>query len=108
MRMCRYFPALIARLAVVFTTALAAVGVPALLPSPAGAAEPDPLLNRAVFSRPLGSVAEQNAIFIQLARIIDRVPAGEEIQMSWFGFTFSDVTDSATTPDIPGRLIRAH
>ncbi|MFE9655887.1 hypothetical protein [Micromonospora sp. NPDC006431] len=61
-----------------------------------------------VFSRPTGTAAQQNAIFIQLARIIDRVPAGGEIQMSWFGFDVTDVIDSATTPDLPGRLLNAH
>ncbi|MFG1779618.1 phospholipase D-like domain-containing protein [Micromonospora sp. NPDC049048] len=104
----RFISPLATRSALVFVTVLAASGVPALLPAPASAAEPDPVMNKPVFSRPLGSAAEQNAIFTQLARIIDRVPTGEEIQMSWFHFSFSDVTDSATTPDIPGRLIRAH
>jgi len=97
-----------ARSALVFTLALGTVGVPTLLAGPAHAAEPDPTMNDAVFNRPTGAAAEQNTIFIQLARIIDRVPAGGEIQMSWFGFGVTDVTDSATTPDLPGRLINAH
>jgi phosphatidylserine/phosphatidylglycerophosphate/cardiolipin synthase-like enzyme len=79
-----------------------------LAASPASAVEPDPTVNDAVFNRPTGSAAEQNTIFIQLARIIDRVPAGGEIQMSWFGFGVTDVTDSATTPDLPGRLLNAY
>ncbi|MEU8045608.1 hypothetical protein AB0B71_15880 [Micromonospora echinofusca] len=104
----RFLTRLATRSALVLATVLAASGVPALCPAPAIAAGPDPVLDKPVFSRPLGSVAEQNAIFIQLGGIIDRVPAGEEIQMSWFHFSFSDVTDSATTPDIPGRLISAY
>lgn len=104
----RFMTRLATRSALVLVTVLAASGVPALRPAPASAAGPDPVLDKPVFSRPLGSVAEQNAIFMQLGGIIDRVPAGEEIQMSWFHFSFSDVTDSATTPDIPGRLISAY
>jgi len=76
--------------------------------SATAAAEPDPVLNKAVFNRPTGSTAERNAVLIQLARIIDRVPAGGELQMSWYHFTVSDVTDTPTTPDLPGRLIAAH
>ncbi|MEV4760922.1 phospholipase D-like domain-containing protein [Micromonospora sp. NPDC049559] len=97
-----------ARSALVFMLAAAALGAPALGAGPASAAEPDPTMNHAVFSRPTGTVAQQNAIFMQLARIIDRVPAGGEIQMSWFGFDVTDVTDSETTPDLPGRLLNAY
>ncbi|MFY1690389.1 phospholipase D-like domain-containing protein [Plantactinospora sp. WMMB782] len=102
----RYSPRLAARSALVFI--LAAGTLPLLGAGPAAAAEPDPTMNDAVFNRPTGTAAQQNAIFVQLARIIDRVPAGGEIQMSWFGFGVTDVTDSATTPDLPGRLLNAH
>ncbi|MEQ4303870.1 phospholipase D-like domain-containing protein [Plantactinospora sp. B6F1] len=97
-----------ARSALVFILTAGTLGMPTLGAGSASAAEPDPTMNDAVFNRPTGSAAQQNAIFIQLARIIDRVPPGGEIQMSWFGFSVTDVTDSATTPDLPGRLLNAH
>ncbi|WP_422771210.1 phospholipase D-like domain-containing protein [Plantactinospora sp. WMMC1484] len=109
MRICRFSSRSVARSALVFMLAAGTLGVPAVGGGgPAGAAEPDPTMNDAVFNRPTGSATQQNAIFIQLARIIDRVPAGGEIQMSWFGFGVTDVTDSASTPDLPGRLLNAH
>ncbi|MGI5145196.1 phospholipase D-like domain-containing protein [Plantactinospora sp. CA-294935] len=108
MRMRRFSPRLAARSALVFILAAGTLGAPTLGAGPASAAEPDPTMNDAVFNRPTGAATQQNAIFIQLARIIDRVPAGGEIQMSWFGFGVTDVTDSETTPDLPGRLLNAH
>ena len=108
MRIGRFSPRLATRSALIFIVALGTLGTPTLTAGPASAAEPDPTLNDAVFNQPTGSAAEQNTIFIQLARIIDRVPAGGEIQMSWFGFGVTDVTDSATTPDLPARLLNAY
>jgi phosphatidylserine/phosphatidylglycerophosphate/cardiolipin synthase-like enzyme len=86
-------------------TALAGPGAAA---AGTAAAEPDPVINHAVFNDPLGTPAEQNAIFIQLARLIDRVPAGEEIQLSWFGFDPPDTADSADDPDLTDRLVAAY
>ncbi|WP_394851119.1 phosphatidylserine/phosphatidylglycerophosphate/cardiolipin synthase family protein [Pendulispora rubella] len=71
-------------------------------------AEPDPVMNKAVFNDPIGTKAAQNAIFIQFARLIDRVPAGEEIQMSFFGWDPPDTDDTADDPDLGARLLAAH
>lgn len=80
----------------------------AMIASPVMAAEPDPVLGKPVFNHPPGSEAEQYAIFQQLARIIDRVPAGEHIEMSWFEFKVPYTTDTETKPNIPQRLVKAH
>jgi len=82
--------------------------VPILTPSPQAAAVADPVIGHAVFNDPAGTTAQQNAIQIQLAGLIDRVPAGEEIQGSFFGFDPPDTADTATDPDIVDRLIAAH
>ncbi|MEU8227917.1 phospholipase D-like domain-containing protein [Kribbella sp. NPDC048915] len=82
---------------------LAAAAVPA-----EPAAVPDPVIGHAVFNDPAGSTTAQNAIQIQLAGLIDRVPAGEEIQGSFFGFDPPDTADTATDPDIVDRLVAAH
>ena len=76
-----------------------------LMPVPAASAqvEPDPLMNRPTFSDPGGSPAAQYASFIQFARLIDRVPPGEEIVLSWFGF---DVLKHDSDPT--ARLLAAH
>lgn len=88
---------------------LAAVGA-TVMPGAAHAVpgEPDPVINRAVFNDPFGTTAEQHALFIQLARLIDRVPAGETLQLSWFGFDYYDVDDTADRPDLVDRLVAAH
>ncbi|HZE40292.1 MAG TPA: phospholipase D-like domain-containing protein [Stackebrandtia sp.] len=79
-----------------------------LAPSQASAAEPDPVMNAPVFNDPLGTAAEQNAIFIQFARLIDRVPAGERISLSFFGFDTTSGQDSPDAPDLTAHLIAAH
>ena len=45
-----------------------------------------PVINSAVFNDPIGTVDQQSAIITQLERLIDSVPAGEEIQGSVFEF----------------------
>jgi hypothetical protein len=72
------------------------------------AAVSDPVIGHAVFNDPAGTVPAQNAIQIQLAGLIDRVPAGAEIQGSFFGFDPPDTADTATDPDIVDRLIAAY
>lgn len=71
-------------------------------------AEPNPVIGKAVFNNPAGSEIEQYVIFQQLARLIDRVPAGEYIEMSWWGFVADYTTDTASKPNLPQRLIKAH
>jgi hypothetical protein len=104
---------------------MAAVGAVVVAPTPAVAApaaraavegEPDPVLGVPVFNDPAGSVTAQYAIFQQLARIIDRVPAGQTIRMSWFGFstpatstaTDPSQADTAEKPNLVERLKSAH
>lgn len=71
-------------------------------------AEPNPTFDEPVFNNPAGDETEQYAIFQQLARIIDRVPAGEYIEMSWWGFGAAYKTDTASKPNLPQRLVNAH
>jgi phosphatidylserine/phosphatidylglycerophosphate/cardiolipin synthase-like enzyme len=94
---------------VLATAAAAVVGWSAVATPARAAVEPDPVMNAAVFNEPLGaSAAQRNAIFMQLARLIDRVPAGEEIQLSVFHFTTGDTVDAPDAPDIVDRLLNAH
>jgi hypothetical protein len=74
----------------------------------ASAQEPDPVVGGAVFNDPAGSETAQYAIYQQLARIIDRVPAGGYIELSWFEFGVKYTTDSVSKPNIPLRLVNAH
>ncbi|GAA4591557.1 hypothetical protein BJY16_000312 [Actinoplanes octamycinicus] len=83
----------------------------AVAPAPAPGAGSDPVIGSAVFNDPAGGVAARYAIHRQLARIIDRVPAGETIRMSWFGFTdpaVAGVADTAERPNLVERLRKAH
>ncbi|KUL35828.1 phospholipase D-like domain-containing protein [Actinoplanes awajinensis] len=86
-------------------------GVVAIAPSPASAAEPDPVINSAVFNNPAGSVTQQYAIYQQIARVIDRVPAGETLRLSWLDFSTPGAAgqaDTAETPNLVERLTAAH
>lgn len=77
--------------------------------TPAVAApESDPVFDIPVFNDPAGKEAAQYAIYQQIARIIDRVPAGQDIEMSWFEFGVDYTTDTAEKPNIPDRLVKAH
>lgn len=93
------------RLGLVGALAVTGLGVGS---TPASAVDPDPVIGRPVFNDPLGTEAQQNAIFIQLARVIDRVPADGELQMSWFGFSLPEGPDTATNPDLAAHVIRAY
>lgn len=86
-----------------FAASLLLVNLPVFVSS-----EPNPVIGKPVFNHPPGSEAEQYAIFQQLARIIDRVPAGEYIEMSWWGFVADYTSDTATKPNLPQRLVKAH
>jgi phosphatidylserine/phosphatidylglycerophosphate/cardiolipin synthase-like enzyme len=85
--------------------------LPALLgasPAVADAAGADPVVGHAVFNDPTGTAAQQNAIFIQLAGLIDRVPAGEEIRMTIFGFDTPDTPDAPDAPDLVDHFLAAY
>ncbi|MFC0064346.1 phosphatidylserine/phosphatidylglycerophosphate/cardiolipin synthase family protein [Umezawaea endophytica] len=71
------------------------------------AVEPDPLVGHGVFNDPAGAVAAQNAIYAQLGRLIDRVPAGGEVLGSVMDFDPPNTADTADAPDIVDRLIAA-
>ncbi|WP_436527121.1 phospholipase D-like domain-containing protein [Actinoplanes sp. HUAS TT8] len=93
--------------------ALIVAGVVAAVPSPspASAAEPDPVIGGAVFNNPAGAQTSQYAIYQQIARIIDRVPAGETIRMSWLDFSnpvAAGEADTAERPNLVERLKTAH
>ena len=57
----------------------------------ARAALPKPVINGPVFSYPMGTAAQQSAIFAQIIKLIDATPAGEEIRASVFDFTDLEV-----------------
>jgi phosphatidylserine/phosphatidylglycerophosphate/cardiolipin synthase-like enzyme len=70
---------------------------------------PDPVFGAPVFNDPMAqAVADEYAIFRQLAGIMDRVPAGQDIEMSWFEFPDRPPADTAEHPDITNRLLLAH
>ncbi|MCR6486857.1 phospholipase D-like domain-containing protein [Amycolatopsis sp. OK19-0408] len=89
-------------------TLLAALALPLAAPLPAAAATADPVLGHAVFNDPTGPEARQNAIAIQLAGLIDRVPAGEEIRLTVFGFDTPDTEDRPDAPDLVDHFVAAH
>ncbi|MGH8877313.1 MAG: phospholipase D-like domain-containing protein [Stackebrandtia sp.] len=98
------------RLSTVAGYALAAVVVAAAVavPATANAEESDPVIDHAVFNNPTGELAEQNAIFIQFGRLIDRVPENETIAMSFFGYDKMTAGDGPESPDLTAKLIAAH
>jgi phosphatidylserine/phosphatidylglycerophosphate/cardiolipin synthase-like enzyme len=89
-------------------TLLAITGTVVATQAVAAEVEADPAFDVPVFNDPAGDPTAQYAIFQQLGRLIDRVPAGETIQMSWFEYKVPDWADTAAKPDITTRLIRAH
>lgn len=86
--------------------ALVALALPAVGPGPASAATtPEPVVGHAVFNDPTGTAAQQNAVFTQLAGLIERVPAGQDIELSTYGF---DVVGTSGAPDLAADLVAAH
>jgi len=53
-----------------------------------------PVVNGPVFNDPLGTPAQQSAIFTQLIRLIDATPAGAQIRGSAHEFADEDVADA--------------
>jgi hypothetical protein len=72
------------------------------------AAEPDPMIGHGVFNDPAGAAAAQTAIYAQLGRLIDRVPAGGEILGSVMDFDPPDTANTAAAPDLVDRMIAAY
>ncbi|MFC7533726.1 phospholipase D-like domain-containing protein [Actinoplanes sp. GCM10030250] len=88
--------------------ALATITGTLTAPGPALAAEPDPVIGKAVFNNPAGTKAQQNTVYQQVARLIDRVPANAELRLSMFHFEPPVTADTAEDPDITARLLRAY
>jgi len=86
---------------------LAAAGTVVTAPAALAAGGADLVFDHPVFNDPTTDTA-QYAIFRQLAAVIDHVPAGETIQMSWFEFKTPDYADTASKPNITTHLISAH
>jgi phosphatidylserine/phosphatidylglycerophosphate/cardiolipin synthase-like enzyme len=84
----------LARLAAAGVTAVLTVaGLVATAP-PATAAPVKPVIDGPVFNDPLGTPAQQGAIFTQLINLIDATPAGETIRGSDFGLYDVPVADA--------------
>ncbi|MFG2354908.1 phosphatidylserine/phosphatidylglycerophosphate/cardiolipin synthase family protein [Streptomyces sp. NPDC048521] len=58
------------------------------------AALTEPVVNGPVFNDPLGTAAQQKAIFTQLVRLIDATPAGAQIRGSMYEFNDQEVADA--------------
>ncbi|GIL28108.1 phospholipase D-like domain-containing protein [Actinocatenispora comari] len=86
-------------------TALVAVAAGAVGATAASAATPEPVIGHAVFNDPAGSATAQDAVFTQLAGLIERVPAGQDIELTTYGF---DVVAGAGAPDLAADLIAAY
>ena len=80
---------------------------PVLVPPATAAAEPDPLIGHGVFNDPAGTATAQTAVYAQLGRLIDRVPAGGEILGSVMDFDPPDTADTPDAPDLVDRLTAA-
>lgn len=93
------------RVAVMALVTAATLAVPAAAHA---AAEPDPVLNKAVFNDPAGTVAQQYTIYQQTARLIDRIPADGELRMSMYHLDPPVTADTADQPDLTARLKKAY
>jgi hypothetical protein len=78
--------------AVAVAAALAATGL-VVTASPAVALS-KPVINGPVFNDPLGTAAQQGAVFAQLISLIDATPGGETIRGSMFDFTDIQVANA--------------
>ncbi|MGH3655268.1 MAG: phospholipase D-like domain-containing protein, partial [Micromonosporaceae bacterium] len=78
--------------------AAALAGTPAGATGAPGTTAVKPVVNGAVFNNPIGTPEQQSAIITQLERLIDSVPAGEEINAVMFEFKH---------PRIAERLVAA-
>ncbi|MCX5055911.1 MULTISPECIES: phospholipase D-like domain-containing protein [unclassified Streptomyces] len=62
--------------------------------TPAAAAPVKPVINGPVFNDPLGTPAQQKAIFTQLVQLIDATPAGAQIRGSMYEFNDQEVANA--------------
>ncbi|MGW2571409.1 phospholipase D-like domain-containing protein [Streptomyces sp. NPDC001537] len=65
-----------------------------------------PVINGPVFNDPLGTPAQQGAIFTQLIRLIDATPAGATIRGSMHEFQDQDVADALLAAHRRGANVR--
>jgi len=65
-----------------------------------------PVINGPVFNDPLGTSAQQKAIFTQLVRLIDATPAGATIRGSMYEFNDQEVADALLAAHRRGVNVR--
>lgn len=96
------------RLAPVALAALFSLAAAPVAAAPTGSAAdlstPEPVIGHAVFNDPVGTAEAQNAVFLQLAGLIERVPAGQDIELTIYQFHAT----AAGAPKIADALVAAH
>ncbi|MCL8011183.1 phosphatidylserine/phosphatidylglycerophosphate/cardiolipin synthase family protein [Streptomyces sp. AS02] len=65
-----------------------------------------PVINGPVFNDPLGTAAQQKAIFTQLVRLIDATPAGAQIRGSVYEFLDQEVANALIAAHTRGVNVR--
>ncbi|MDC0768402.1 phospholipase D-like domain-containing protein [Streptomyces sp. HD] len=65
-----------------------------------------PVVNGPVFNNPLGTPAQQKAIFTQLVRLIDATPAGAQIRGSMYEFLDQEVANALIAAHARGVDVR--
>src|SRR5438093_296295 len=91
------------RLVAVVLSLVAALLVGSATPA---AALTKPVVNGPVFNDPLGTSAQQGAIFTQLIRLIDATPAGAQIRGSMHEFQDQGVADALLAAHRRGVNVR--
>ncbi len=74
--------------------------------TPAAAAPVKPVVNGPVFNDPLGTAAQQEAIFTQLIRLINATPAGEQIRGSMYEFDDLAVANALLAANSRGVAVK--
>jgi len=74
--------------------------------TPAAAALVKPVVNGPVFNDPLGTPAQQKAIFTQLVQLIDATPAGEQIRGSMYEFNDQEVANALLAANARGVAVK--
>ncbi|MET9972951.1 phospholipase D-like domain-containing protein [Streptomyces sp. NPDC006356] len=101
----RYRPTL-PTLAVTVVTVLSLVAAFLLGSATPAAAQTKPVINGPVFNDPLGTAAQQKAIFTQLVRLIDATPAGATIRGSMYEFNDQEVANALLAAHRRGVNVR--